>query len=178
MVSLTFFFVCFMIVFGIVGAVRGWAKEMLVTFSAVLAFFLITVLETYIPVVRESFATMGPVPQFWLRTIIIIIMAVFGYQTPNFPKLGGARFVRERLQDSLLGFVLGMVNCFLIVGTIWYYMSEAGYPFKTIMAPVPGTPMGDAAISLMHWMAPSWLVIPYVYFAVGIAFVFVIVVFL
>ena len=49
MVSLNFFFFCFLILFAIIGAMRGWAKEMLVTFSAILALFIITVLEAYVP---------------------------------------------------------------------------------------------------------------------------------
>lgn len=178
MVSLIFFFVFLMILFGIIGGARGWAKEILVTISGILALFLITVLETYVPLVRDSVALMGTKSGFWLRFVIFVVLAFFGYQTPNLPRIGGARFARERLQDMLLGFVMGMLNCFIIVGSVWYYMSEAGYPFKYILPPQPTDPLGQAAISLMHWMLPSWLVIPYIYFAVGIAFVFLIVVFL
>lgn len=178
MVHITFFFYFMVVLFGIIGASRGWAKEMLVTFSAMLALFLITVLETYVSVIRDSFVVMGPAPQFWLRFVVIILLSFFGYQTPNLPKISGSHFAREKLQDALLGFVLGAFNAFLIVGSIWYFMSEAGYPFRYITPPISGDPLGDAAIRMMGWMAPGWLVIPYIYFAIGVAFIFVIVVFL
>jgi uncharacterized membrane protein required for colicin V production len=179
MVNLTFFFLCFVVLFAIVGAMRGWAKEMLVTFSVVLALFLTLVLEKYVGVIRNSFAPEHSQAQFWLRSVLLLLMAFFGYQTPNLPKIGGARFARERLQDGLLGFVLGALNGYLVVGSLWKFMADAAYPFKnSISAPVAGTTMGDAAIRLVEMMAPVWLVEPYIFFAVGLAFVFVIVVFL
>jgi uncharacterized membrane protein required for colicin V production len=182
MVSLTFVFFMFVVMFGLIGASRGWAKEMLVTFGAVLALFLLALLEQYVPVVVNLVRSTEPDAMrslFWLRFVIIVLLAFFGYQTPYLPRLaGGQRFVREKLQDTLLGFVLGALNAFLVVGSLWYYLHQAGYPFEYITPPIEGTPAGDAAIRLLAWMAPAWLTIPYIYFAVAMAFIFVIVVFL
>jgi hypothetical protein len=180
MVSLTFYFFTFVTIFAIVGAMRGWAKEMLVTFSAILAMFIIAVLERYVPVVYKSFAQPGSVAQFWMRVIILMILVFFGYQTPNLPRLAGNRFARERLQDILLGFFLGGINGYLVVGTLWSYLSIASYipTGEYITPPIVGTAMGDAAIQLLNWMPPNWLEVPWLYFVVGIAFIFVIVVFL
>ncbi len=72
---------------------RGWAKEIMVTFSVVLALFLITVLETYVPVVRNILAKAGPAALFWMRFILIVLLAFFGYQTPNLKGLAGPRFM-------------------------------------------------------------------------------------
>ena len=181
MVSLTFFFYILVILFGIVGAARGWAKEMLVTFGSVLALFMLALLEQYVPIVVNLVLSTDPEDiraLFWLRFIIIALLSYFGYQTPYLPRISGQRFVREKLQDTLLGFFLGALNAFFIVGSVWYFMDQAGYPFAVISPPQEGTPMGDAAIRMLAWMAPEWLTIPYVYFAVAIAFVFVMVVFL
>jgi uncharacterized membrane protein required for colicin V production len=178
MVYLTYIFFVFVIIFAIIGAMRGWAKEMMVTFSAVLAFFIITVLETYVRALTQSFATPGSTAQFWMRFIIMLILVFFGYQTPNLPKLAGTRFVRERLQDSLLGIFLGALNGYLIIGTIWYFLAQANYqPVHYIIPPDPNTIPGQEALRVLSWMAPAWLGIPYVYFAIALAFVFVIVVF-
>ena len=49
MISILSAFWMFVILFGLIGAMRGWAKELLVVFSVVLAFFLIYVLESYTP---------------------------------------------------------------------------------------------------------------------------------
>lgn len=178
MVSLTFYFWTFVIIFAVIGGMRGWAREMLVTFSAILGLFLITVLERYVPMIRDSFAQPGSESQFWLRTLIFLLIVFFGYETPNIPKLAGPRFARERLQDTLLGILLGALNGYLIFGTIWFWMHQASYPFEQIAAPIPGTPWGDAALKMLAYMPPQWLGIPVIYFAIGLAFIFVIVVFI
>ena len=48
MISLLVVFYIFVILFAIIGAMRGWAQELLVTFSVILAFFLIHVLENIV----------------------------------------------------------------------------------------------------------------------------------
>jgi lysylphosphatidylglycerol synthetase-like protein (DUF2156 family) len=179
MVYLNFIFYCFVVLFAIIGAMRGWAKEMMVTASAILALFLITVLETYVKGLTQTFAETGSTAQFWMRVVIIILLTFFGYQTPNLPRIGGERFARERLQDSLLGIFLGALNGYLIVGSIWYFLSAANYQaISYIIPPDPNSIPGQAAIKLITWLAPAWLGVPFIYFAIALAFIFVIVVFL
>jgi hypothetical protein len=179
MVYLNFIFYCFVILFAVIGAMRGWAKEMMVTASAVLALFIITVLETYVKGISQSLAESGTPNQFWMRLAIIVILTFFGYQTPNLPRVGGDRFVRERLQDSLLGIFLGALNGYLVIGSIWYFLSQANYQAVSyIIPPDPATVPGQAAIKLLAFMAPAWLGVPMIYFAVALSFIFVVVVFL
>ncbi len=45
MVSLSFIFFFLLIIFGIIGAMRGWAKEMLVCFGIILALFILSVIQ-------------------------------------------------------------------------------------------------------------------------------------
>ena len=100
------------------------------------------------------------------------------YQGPNIPRLAGSnRFVRERLQDILLGIFLGAINGFLIFGSIWFFMNDAQYPFDLITAPDPATSIGQAALGMIKFLPPTWLGAPAIYFAVALAFVFVLVVF-
>jgi hypothetical protein len=103
----------------------------------------------------------------------------FGYQSPNLPRLSeSTKFVREHLQDTLLGLFLGVVNGFLIFGSIWYFLHQANYPISYIAAPIKGTVMGDAALKLIPFLAPAWLGTPLVYFVTALAFGFVIIIFL
>lgn len=177
MVTLNFFFFFLIILFGVIGAMRGWAKELLVTFSVILAVFIINVLERYIPAVYQTITT-ASASQFWLRAMIVMLLVFFGYQTPNIQRLAGNKFVREKFQDSLLGFFLGAFNGYLIAGTLWFFMDQANYPFPYIMAPDPNTPHGEAALRILEWLPPRWLGPPIIYFAIAIAFLFVIIVFL
>jgi hypothetical protein len=57
MVSLLFVFWMFIILFGVIGANRGWAKELLVVCSVILALAFIVLIERYIPPVRNLAAT-------------------------------------------------------------------------------------------------------------------------
>ena len=51
-------------------------------------------------------------------------------------------------------------------------------PGSSPTAPVPGTPQGDAAIRMVAMLPPTWMSTPVIYFAVAVAFVFVLVVFI
>lgn len=53
MVSLSFVFWMYVILFSIIGGMRGWAKELLVTFSVILALTFTTLLDHYVPFVRD-----------------------------------------------------------------------------------------------------------------------------
>ncbi len=174
MVSLTFMFWLLVILCGIIGAMRGWAKEILVVFSVILALFIITVLETYVPYVSGAINSASPAAHFWVRAIIVIALAFFGYQSPGFPLLAG-KTRGERVQDRLLGFLLGMINGYLIFGTLWWYLNSANYPFEQIIPP-----KGDDVnvMALLSNMAPARLVAPGIYIAVAVAFVFVLIVFI
>jgi len=176
MMTITFVFWFLVVLFGVVGAMRGWAKELLVTFAVIVGLFIITVLERFVPFMRDTITGTG---KFWTQTAILSALVFFAYQTPNLARLAASgRFVREHLQDTLLGLFLGALNGFLIFGSIWYYMHAAAYPFAYITAPTAGTPLGDAALKLIPALAPVWMGPPMVYFAVALAFVFVLVVFI
>ncbi len=176
MVSLIFLFWMYVILFAVIGGMRGWAKEILVTFSVILALFIITVIERFVPFVRDAIAGIA---QFWLRVAILLALVFFGYQGPNIPRLAGTnRFVRERFQDILLGVFLGAVNGFFIFGSFWYFLDQAKYPIALIAAPDPATSLGQAALTMIKYLAPAWLGAPAIYFAVALAFVFVLVVFI
>jgi uncharacterized membrane protein required for colicin V production len=175
MLSLNFAFWLLVILFGLIGMMRGWAKELLVTFSVILSLAFNHLLERYVPLVNS----LPPDGQslFWIRIVIVVTLVFFGYQTVGLPRFAG-KATREKLQDSLLGFVLGALNGYFIIGTAWYYLDQAKYPFEYITAPVKGTLMGDAALQLLPMLAPHLLGEPAIYFAVMLCFIFVLVVFI
>src|SRR3990172_1342199 len=105
MISIIYIFWMYVILFAVIGMLRGWAKELLVGFAVVVAVALNFLLHTYAPMVKnlpEEDPTL-----FWVRTIVLVTLVYFGYQTViSVARLqAGAR--RERLQDSLFGLFLG-----------------------------------------------------------------------
>lgn len=174
MITLQAAFWILIFLFAIIGAMRGWAKELLVTFSVIVSLFIIAILQRFAPDALRSFLLTPGKTQFWIYTSIILFMVFFGYSTPSIAKIAGGRFVREKFSDALLGFFLGALNGYLIVGSIWYFMAQAKYPFAAITPP-PDT------LAILNYLPPKYLIAnnsPLIYFAVAVAFLFVLVVFI
>jgi uncharacterized membrane protein required for colicin V production len=176
MMSIVYVFWMYVILFALVGWMRGWAKELLVSFSVILALALNHVLRRYIPLAQNLPET--DVSLFWVRTIILLVLVYFGYQTVvSIPHLA-SRATRERLQDSLFGAFLGGINGYLVAGTIIYYMYIAGYPFPKVVSPPTDPGIVNTVNQMMLYMPPQLLGEPGIYFAIILAFIFVLVVYI
>jgi hypothetical protein len=159
--------------FAVIGSLRGWAKELLVACALILAMFINLLIDKY---AGSLLATLTIQEVFGVRAGVFCALAYFGYLTPRLPWIPGERFMRDRLQDWLLGTVLGAVNGFLLAGSVWYFLNRAGYPFPgfEIARLSAGTPEVKA---MLQYMPPALLGEAWVLVAVAAAFVFVIVVF-
>jgi uncharacterized membrane protein required for colicin V production len=175
-VSLTVVFGMLIALFAIIGAMRGWAKELLVTSAIILGLFLNVILDTYIVPYRTAIELQPPATQFAVRAGLLILLAFFGYQTPNIRALQ-PKLARERLEEIVLGLVLGLLNGYLLIGSIFSYLHLTGYPTELIIKPVEGSQLALQIENLIKYMPPALMPIPTVYFAVGVVFVFIIVVF-
>jgi uncharacterized membrane protein required for colicin V production len=174
--SIVYLFWMFVIIFGLIGWMRGWAKELLVSFSVILALSLNHVIRRYIPLAQSLPETDASL--FWVRTIILLVLVYFGYQTViSIPHLA-SRAVRERLQDTLFGAILGAINGYLVVGTILFYMHVADYPFENVVSKPVDPLLLQTVNQMMLYMPPQLLGEPGIYFAIIIAFVFVLVVYI
>ena len=174
--------------FGMIGALRGWAKEILVSSSVFLAMFIQQVFGQYIlgptnpylPVLLDASAEVtGPdtynTTQFYVCTALLLLLTFFGYAGPTLVGRVAGKVARERLQDALLGFFLGLLNGYLVVGTLWFYLHRSGYVMGGITAPEQGSTAWTIAQS---YLVPVWLTIPVLYVAIALAFVFIIIVFI
>lgn len=175
MVPLETLFWGLVLMFGIIGALRGWAKELLVVFSVILARFVEYVLWQYVPVINKSLqnlATEQPDTWFYVRAVLFIILIAFGYATTTISAALGSRARKEKFQDTLLGFFLGAINGFLIVGMLWGFLDALEYKLWGITPPTTA-----AATGLLEYLPISWLEGPALLVAVAVAFVFVLIVF-
>lgn len=175
MITLQFTFWLMVILFAIIGAMRGWAKELLVTFSVVVGLFIIAILQRFAPSTLRSFLLSGSPTTFWIYSLIITFLAFFGYQTPNLARIAQGRMVREKFSDALLGFFLGALNGWLVIGSVWYFMALAKYPFAPNITPPP------ADLVILNYLPPEILIAnnsATIYFAVAVSFLFVLVVFI
>jgi len=175
-----------LVLFALIGSLRGWAKEIIVAFSVILALFVEHVLLSFVPPISALFQNMPLQTVFYTRAALFIVITVFGYASPTIASQLGAKVARERLQDLLLGFFLGLINGFLIVGTLLSFLSAANYGVPPGEAGVVGiggiVPPGpdSPSANLVGFLPPELIAQSgaVLYIAVAAAFVFVIVVFI
>ncbi len=139
------------VLFAIVGAMRGWTRELISVAGIILALFATWQFDAILiqPLTRGA----TPEQIFFLYTGILVVITFFAYQTPTnliSRRQQAALDQRQGLQERLLGFVLGGVNGYLIFGTIWYYLDRTGYPF----APFIFAPSPDSASAAMVQSLP------------------------
>jgi hypothetical protein len=171
MMRLEFVLVLFCVLFATIGTQRGWAKELLVTFSSIVALFVLEIFSRYIPFIRDLLNQPSE-GAFFLKTAIMLGLVFAGYQTPNISRIPAAKLRREKLSDALLGLVIGFLNGFIVIGSIWYFMRVADYPFREVI-----TPPGED-VWIVRYLVPAWLSAPFIYVAVALAFIFVLVLFI
>jgi len=175
MVPLETVFLGLVLFFGIIGALRGWAKELLVTFSVVLARFIEFVVLVYVPVLSTSLQGLqqnDPSTWFYVRIIIFAILVAFGYATTVISTRLGQRARKEKLQDTLLGFFLGVLNGYLTVGMLWGFLHELNYQIWGIQGPI-----SEAATNMLKYLPTTWLQGPSLFVGVALSFAFVLIVF-
>jgi len=176
MMSIVYVFWMYVILFGVIGGMRGWAKELLVSFSVILSLALNHVLREYIPIARDLNETDPSL--FYVRVIILLVLVYFGYQTVvSIPHLA-SRAARERLQDTLFGVILGGFNGYLVAGTILYYIHVADYAFQNVITKPADPVLLQTVNQMMLYMPPQFLGVPAIYFAIILAFIFVLVVYI
>ncbi|MBN1486852.1 MAG: CvpA family protein [Anaerolineae bacterium] len=172
MVPLETAFLGLILFFALVGALRGWARELLVIFSVILERFIEIVLKQYVPVIGPTLTNMDPRSWFYVRLIIFILIVFFGYATPVLSPALGAKARKDKFQDTLLGLFIGLVNGILVMGTFWGFLHELGYGIWEITAPT-----SDTAMQLLEYLPTMWLDGPFLFVAVAASFAFVLIVF-
>ena len=171
MITLTLAFWILVALNGVIGAMRGWAKEVLVTFSVLVALFIMNVLGS-ISAFKSIFGSPLGSGGFWGPALVLIILVIFGYQTPFLVRFASGKVVRERFTDGLLGFFIGLINGYLIWGCLWFFMESAKYPFA------PGITAPNPVPIIVNYLPPVYLTGTVLYVAVGLAFIFVLLVFI
>jgi hypothetical protein len=180
MIALIIAFWMFTILFAVNGVMRGWAKELLVSFSVILALAFIAIAENLMPVLSTTLQQ-SPEIDYYFRMTVLMIIVFFGYQSPRFSRIAKSTEKRDRVTDMLLGLFMGALSGYMVIGTFWAFSNAAGYPWikPYIIPPSPQVPGGEASLWMIDRLPPVWLgKVPNIYIAVVLAFIFVIVVFI
>ena len=173
MVSLSLLFYFFILLFIVIGALRGWGKEVLVCFAGILA---LAVIEIILP---KFAGGLSPDKGLYAKWIVILACVFFGYQTTALNVLANSiRLQRNSARDMVMGGLMGALNGYIVFGSMWYFMAAANYPIVGITAPDAASSAGQAAARILAFALPNYLHAPVIYYALIIGCLIVLGVFL
>jgi uncharacterized membrane protein required for colicin V production len=122
-------FLIIIVIFGVVGAVRGFSREIGVTVMLLVALLILQLIDHLAAGTRDKvlafIAGSDRAAQLTAKAIIytlfLIVVAFITYQgtTLDFPTAG---------PSGTLGLLAGLLNGWLFAGSIWYYLAQANWP--------------------------------------------------
>ncbi|MEN6479672.1 MAG: hypothetical protein ABFD20_08550 [Anaerolineales bacterium] len=124
------------LMFGLVGLVRGFLRELGVTMVMVFTLFFLNLVDELVAKgaarLAEAIGGQSSPEQVALYTcsvylLVIIAVAFASYQGETLSFAGG---VPRGALGVVLSLLTGLVNGYLIVGSLWYYMDKFDYPLK------------------------------------------------
>ena len=156
MINATIVFWVFVILFGMVGLMRAWQKEIIATASLVLAIFALSFANRdgrLTGLVREPVPGAGVniakeqdqahINRWAILSIPFLFITFFGYLGPAITRqVASGRFVdkaRVGLQEGIVGFLLGGINGYIIVSTLSRFAFDQKLLPDTGRFPTTGT---------------------------------------
>ena len=121
-------------IFGAIGVVHSWQRELGVTTMLLLALFVITFLFTSPAGNRvDSALTSAGVSAAQLATlkslfavVTLLVVTFISYQGLGLVFPGNGK-------QPFLSLVVGLINGYLFAGSIWYYLALANWPFTKVV---------------------------------------------
>lgn len=130
----------FAVFFAIIGAIRGLRRELISLGGVILATFTLYQFDVLL---RGVFLASVPRDQaFFIQCGLFCIIVYFAYQTRSFGSYDDTDNVpgSRRIQNAILGGLVGGLNGYMIWGAIWYFLDINDYPFSPlVIAPAPGS---------------------------------------
>jgi hypothetical protein len=145
MIQLSTFMWAMALLFGYIGFLRGFSKEMISTAGIILGLFA---LFQFNDVISQLLVTLPPEQGFIFRALAFGIVVFFAYhdRTGELKENKRSRGSegRDKLQTDILGAILGFTNGYLVWGSLWYFMHITNYPLSPyISAPMLGSYSAD-----------------------------------
>lgn len=120
-------------IFGAIGIVRGYSRELGVTTMLLLTLFVLTFVQDtlgdqIVKFLGQSGVSASSAVTFYslFACVVLIIVTFISYQgyTLAFPGTGS---------KWLLALIVGLINGYLFAGSVWYYLAQAKWPFVAVV---------------------------------------------
>jgi hypothetical protein len=126
------FFLVLVALWGAIGIVRGYHKELGVTLLLLIALFVLVFVDAQyssrVDKLLEFIAGSDPGKQAAVQAFLacgfLIFMAFIAYQGEVFRYPGTTN-------NSFLSWLVGLLNGYLLAGSLWYYLARAQWPLVT-----------------------------------------------
>lgn len=133
-----------------IGWKRGWIKEVIALAGITLGLFAMSEFQVLF---NNTFNDLPPEQRFYLQSVLFLLIVFFAYQTRELDRGSRGATERDELQSRVLGAIVGLLNGYLISGTLWYFLtvhpSNGNYALSPyVVAPAPGTDAAAAAQNL------------------------------
>lgn len=123
-------------IWGAIGIVRGYPRELGVTLMLFIGLFVLVFIDVKLcdQLTKLLEFVVGPDPykqaalKALLYSLFLIFMVFISYQ-------GDILVYPSRGTNSFVSWLLGLLNGYLFAGSIWYYLALANWPFGLIYPP-------------------------------------------
>ena len=166
MVPIEVLWIVLIILFGFIGMARGYPRELGVTTMSLIALLALNLLEPRLQRLETALESILRVnilsrpdinainALIFSAVLLLITFAAYAGQTFYFP--GSPRKGRV---GSLISFTNGLVNGYLIVGSLWHYLDKFSYGVGAwTLVTLPLTPRAQ---SLLPYLPPAILDFPF-----------------
>lgn len=151
-----YFWIIIVLLFGIVGVVRTYPRELGVTTMCVAALLLLMEFgEKIITLLQNRFGAefevlMSPRFEAGFYVGLFLLIVYISYQGITLTFKGTPP---KGIMSPMLGLVVGLLNGYFIAGTVWFYLHKYHYPFGTVD---PST-LSDVACRIIRYLPPEIL---------------------
>lgn len=134
MVSIEVFFAIIVFIFSLIGLARGFLKELGVTAVIMFLLLFLSKFEPYLDRGMVKMLSMSTrisalqnhgLMQCWLYVFVLVGATFISYQGETLA-YGGQPL--RGAQGILLGWLTGLLNGYLVAGSLWFYMDKFNYP--------------------------------------------------
>jgi uncharacterized membrane protein required for colicin V production len=159
MMELTFFLQMCVVFFAILGFLRGVYKEFVAFIGIFISLFFLTEFDWLLDWVVGG---MSAEVRFSVDAALIILMTFFSYQQAPFVFVPASYRKGNKIvlplekgwQRGLMGALVGGLNGYLVVGSLWYFMDQYEYPLSQLfMQPL----VGSSSAAFVSNLPLAWL---------------------
>lgn len=127
-------FLIVILIFGAIGVVRGYQRELGVTTMLLITLFMLEFLTTTAFGERiDGFLSGTGMSEQALATMwtfvavgAILLVTFISYQGLGLAYPGSGK-------NNFVSLIVGLINGYLIAGSIWYYLAQANYPLADVV---------------------------------------------